>query len=163
MPIWLTLGPNLASLRAMLSYRFGIQSDPLWSQTYHPWPLITFVCTDVIFGHKVGQIGPKWDKTGDFSDQIHYILAGPKVGQIGPKWDKTGIFLDLSKPKYTEICSEKDPDLSHLGPIWPSLSSNLVILIHHSVHPAQGSYKLRAVWRQYLPYPTNCHNVDCET
>ena len=27
------------------------------------------------FGPKVGQIGPKWDKSGKFSDQIQYILA----------------------------------------------------------------------------------------
>ena len=27
------------------------------------------------FGPKVGQIGPKSDKSGDFSDQIQYILA----------------------------------------------------------------------------------------
>ena len=26
-------------------------------------------------GPKVGQIGPKWDKSGKFSDQIQYILA----------------------------------------------------------------------------------------
>ena len=31
--------------------------------------------TDTRFGPKVGQIGPKWDKSGKFSDQIQYILA----------------------------------------------------------------------------------------
>ena len=27
------------------------------------------------FGHKMGQIGSKWDLSGNFSDQIQYILA----------------------------------------------------------------------------------------
>ena len=52
---------------------------------------------DGSFGSKVGQIGPIWDKSGTFSDQIsvHFGAA----------------------PKCTEIGSEKVPDLSHLGPI----------------------------------------------
>ena len=29
--------------------------------------------TVIRFGPKVGQIGPKWDKSGDFSNQIQYI------------------------------------------------------------------------------------------
>ena len=31
------------------------------------------------FGFKVGQIGPKWDKSGAFSDQISVHLAGPTL------------------------------------------------------------------------------------
>ena len=49
------------------------------------------------FGSKVGQIGPKWDKTGAFSYQISVHLARLKS--------------DLKKPR----------DLSHLGPHLPSL------------------------------------------
>ena len=30
------------------------------------------------FGSKVGQIGPKWDKSGAFSDQISVHLAPPR-------------------------------------------------------------------------------------
>ena len=38
------------------------QSDPLWSQTYHPCFLIkSKSCRDVRAGYKFGQIGPKWD------------------------------------------------------------------------------------------------------
>ena len=33
------------------------------------------VSTVTRFGPKVGQIGPKWDNSGKFSDQIQYILA----------------------------------------------------------------------------------------
>ena len=54
------------------------------------------------FGSKVGQIGPKWDKSGAFSDQISVHLA--------------------PRAKCTEIWSEKATDLSHLGsksdPLW---------------------------------------------
>ena len=32
-------------------------------------------CRDGRFGFKVGQIGPKWDKSGTFSDQISVHLA----------------------------------------------------------------------------------------
>ena len=60
---------------------------------------------DCRFGSKVCQIGPKWDKSGAFSDQISVHLA-------------TGA-------KCSEIWSEKAPDLSHLGPIWPTLEPNL--------------------------------------
>ena len=31
--------------------------------------------TVTTFGPKVGQIGPKWDKSVNFSDQIQYILG----------------------------------------------------------------------------------------
>ena len=57
------------------------------------------------FGSKLGQIGPKWDKSGSFSDQISVYLA--------------------RRAKCTEIWSEKAPDFSHLGPIWPTLEPNL--------------------------------------
>ena len=49
------------------------------------------------FGSKVGQIGPKWDKSGAFSDQISVHLA--------------------QGAKYTEIWSEEVP----FGQIWPTL------------------------------------------
>ena len=52
-------------------------------------------------------------------ERIHArdIRIRPKVGQIGPKFDKSGTFSDLIEPKYTEICSEKVPDLSYLWSI----------------------------------------------
>ena len=43
------------------------------------------------------------------------VRFGPKVGQMGPKWHKSGSFSVLSEPKYTEICSETVLNLSHLG------------------------------------------------
>ena len=58
---------------------------------------------------------------------------GSKVGQIGPEWDKSGAFLDqisvhLARgAKCTEIWSEKNPDLSHLGPNWPNLGAKFDI------------------------------------
>ena len=76
------------------------------------------------FGPKVGQIGPKWDKSGKFSYQIQYILAnlthfgaksgnrdvrfGPIKGKIGTKmgqvWDFSNsdfcTFWLVDKKKY---------------------------------------------------------------
>ena len=44
------------------------------------------------FGSKVGQIGPKWDQSGAFSDQISVHLA-PRIcpiwGQSDPLWSQT--------------------------------------------------------------------------
>ena len=40
-----------------------------------------FLCSqgrDGRFGSKVGQIGPKWNKSGAFSDQISVHLAPPR-------------------------------------------------------------------------------------
>ena len=39
--------------------------------------IILMFCQSTVtrFGPKVGQIGPKWDKSGKFSDQIQYMLA----------------------------------------------------------------------------------------
>ena len=53
----------------------------------------------------MGQIDPKWDQSGAFSDQISVHLA--------------------RGAKCTEIWSEKAPDWSHLGPIWPTFEPNL--------------------------------------
>ena len=57
---------------------------------------------------------------------------GPKVGQIGPKWDKFGNFFrsdsvhfDSVEPKCTESDLEKS-DSSHFGLIWPTDGQNLV-------------------------------------
>ena len=41
------------------------------------------------FGSKVGQIGPKWDKSGAFSDQIsvqNALKSDLKKLRIGPIW-----------------------------------------------------------------------------
>ena len=66
---------------------------------------------------------------------LHELSAGCtlqciRMTRFGPKGDKSGIFSDLSEPKYTKICSEKVPDLSHLGPIWPTLG---LISLHISI------------------------------
>ena len=56
--------------------------------------------SDGRFGYKVGQIGPKWDKSGAFSDQISVHLArteiwseNPRIcpiwGQSDPLWSQT--------------------------------------------------------------------------
>ena len=71
--------PGLTSVRccaAKAAYHICISSGPIWIQkrsitsAYH-----TVVYRDGRFGSKVGQIGPKWDKSGAFSDQISVHLA----------------------------------------------------------------------------------------
>ena len=52
------------------------------------------------FSSKVGHIGPKWDKSGAFSDQISvHFGAKPtipgRMSDLGPKWDKSETFSDL--------------------------------------------------------------------
>ena len=73
-------------------------------------------------------MSPLSDVTG--SKHLHTVTRfRPKVGQIGPKWDKSVNFqIRLTEPKCRPylIWSEKFPDLSHLGPIWLNLGSNLV-------------------------------------
>ena len=71
---------------------------------------------------KVGQIGPKWDKSGAFSDQISVHLAHrAKCTEI---WSEKA--PDLSdRAKCTEMWPEKAPDLSHLGSIWPTSKPTL--------------------------------------
>ena len=54
------------------------------------------MCTVTRFSPKVGQIGPKWDKSRKFSDQIQYILAR------------------CDAPK----CTESDLKISRICPIW---------------------------------------------
>ena len=49
------------------------------------------------------------------------VIFGPKMGQINMKFD-------FSDQKWTEIWSEKVPDLFNFGLIWPTLVSNLAIL-----------------------------------
>ena len=64
------------------------------------------------FGPKMGQIGPKLDRSPIFSDQIHYLLA------------RFSIFL-AGEPKRTESDFLNIQDLSHLGPICPTLGLKL--------------------------------------
>ena len=54
------------------------QSDPLWSQTYHPCNNITFFAllhSYVRIHLKFVQIGTKWDKSGTFKISFQFILA----------------------------------------------------------------------------------------
>ena len=71
-----------------------------------PDDILTSVARDCRFGSKVGQIGPKWYKSETFSDQISVHLN-----------------FGASRPKCTDICSEKVLDfipfganLTHFGP-----------------------------------------------
>ena len=87
----------------------------------------------VRFGPEVCQIGPKWDKSGTFSDQIQYILApwslaavllvfifirdvsfGSKVGHIGKNATNSGTFKDHIS---LQIQSVLKSDLKN-APIW---------------------------------------------
>ena len=65
------------------------------------------------FGSKVGQIGPIWDKSGAFSDQISVHLAQGRQMHWNMIW--------------------KAPDLSHFGPIWPTLEPNLPSLVRETI------------------------------
>ena len=68
---------------------------------------------------KVGQIGTKWDKSGNFSQQIQYIL------RLAPNGKNLGIFQirfrctesDL-KNKNKPNCTESDLKNSLICPIW---------------------------------------------
>ena len=81
-----------------------LKNYDIWGTHKHPKELarksprqVKLLSRDGRFGSKVGQIGPKWDKSRDFSDQISVHLAPtlePKERQIGPKWDKSGAFSD---------------------------------------------------------------------
>ena len=69
----------------------------------------------------LAQFRSKSDISGGWWEQLQNRDArfGSKVGQIDPKLDKSRAFPDLisvnfAEPKCTEICSEKDQDLSHL-------------------------------------------------
>ena len=62
------------------------------------------------FSSKVGQIGHKWDKSGAFSHEISVHLAPPRQMH----WNLM--------------------DLSHLGPIWPTLEPNLLSLLGQMTH-----------------------------
>ena len=42
---------------------------------------------------------------------------GYRVGQIGPKWDKSGTFVDQISVHFTEVVSDKVPELIYLRQI----------------------------------------------
>ena len=63
------------------------------------------VTRDGRFGSKVGQIDPKWDKSGTFSDQISVHLAQMswsdlKKSRICPIWGQSDPLLDLILPPW---------------------------------------------------------------
>ena len=59
---------------------------------------------------------------------IRMTRFGPKVSQIGSKLDKSGTFSYQISVRIGSSRSEKVPDFSHLGPIWPILGPNLTPL-----------------------------------
>ena len=54
---------------------------------------------DVRFGHKVGQIGPKWDKSWTFSDQILVHFGSPSQNVLKS---------DLKSPGFVTIGGKSD-------------------------------------------------------
>ena len=121
-----------------------VKSGSISANLTPPSPMSLHI-TVTRFRPEVGLIGPKWDKSGKFSDQIQYILAHlthfgaksgnrgfrPNVNQICPKWDrdKPGNFSDQIKKvdlKKSPIC----PILSLSGP-----KSDKTILLLSSLPP----------------------------
>ena len=76
---------------------------------------------------------------------------GSKVGQGGTKWDKSRTFSDLGEPEFTEIWSHEVPDLSHLGPIWPTstLGPTLTSLIEPIVALTTGKQMINWTAAKY--------------
>ena len=50
------------------------------------WSVIVIIFTDVRYGPKVGQIGPKWDKSGFF---FQIWIWSEKIPQICPIWGQS--------------------------------------------------------------------------
>ena len=67
------------------------------------------VTVDSCFGFKVGHIGPKWDKSGAFSDQIS-LKSDLKKTRICPIWGQ-------SDP----LWSQTYHPWSSLSPVWCNL------------------------------------------
>ena len=67
------------------------------------------------------------ERGGEVSASVNPVRFGPKVGQISPKWDKSGFFLDLSEPKHTEISLIKSrfcPIWGQCDPVWAQILSS---------------------------------------
>ena len=82
------------------------------------------------------------------------VGLAPKWVRLVPNGTNLGLFqirfqyIWLDRAKCTEIWHEKAPDLSHLGPIWPTLEPNLL-----SLHPAKhcDEFTNRLVTRLWWP------------
>ena len=63
-------------LHHFMMFHSVIDVDTNWAKLEpNLMPEFAVFATVTRFGPKVGQFGPKWDKSGKFSDQIQYILA----------------------------------------------------------------------------------------
>ena len=94
------------------------------------------------FGLKLVRFDIKSDKSGTFLENRAKVnkKTDLKTSQICPIWcQSVRIGGQIGHPfpwwarwaKCTEIWSEKVPDLSNLGPIWPTLEPNLPSLFCH--------------------------------
>ena len=74
----------------------------------HHYSSVVLIVMDAIVDTKLGQIGSKWDKSWTLKDQFLYILV---------------LQAKMYRNWYLKV-----PDLSHLGPMWANLESNLAFL-----------------------------------
>ena len=70
----------------------------------------------------------------EYNSRINNVLAGlvglaPKWGRLAPKWTNPGLFQIRFQ------CIWRGEDLSHFGPIWPTLEPNLPSLKHRETDP----------------------------
>ena len=97
---------------------------PIWSQTDTIWMAsLTSLPTDSLH-----------DEPCQLSD-AGMVGLDPKWFRLAPNGTNPGLFqirfqcILRPRAKCTEIWSENTPDLSHLGPIWPTLEPKLPSLV----------------------------------
>ena len=75
---------------------------------------------DVRFGFKVVQIGPKWDKSGTFSDHIsvHFVSASKNVMEFDLKNSRICPVWSQSEPLWAQIWLHllREPALALISP-----------------------------------------------
>ena len=104
-------------------------------------------------GQLFAQVWPPWHRSRVVIETGMVVLA-PKWVRLAQNGTNPGLFQIrfqcIWRPgaKCTEIWSEKSPDLSHFGPIWPTLEPNLPSLTQS--HPRSVTYYCITAFRYAL-------------
>ena len=128
------------------------RSDGNFGQTWNGWFRMTNLC--------IGQQS-KRNRLKQTHVQEECRTARAVSCQIwtlsGKDWPQLGQIHDFSHQisKYTEILSEKVPDLSHFGPFWPNLDSKFDIpaTITYALIGSIRKWHMESQWMSRLQTP----------
>ena len=129
------------------------QSDPLWSQTYHPWLLVTSECRGQSVSHPGhyshrSRLTQHWPQQTDQRHDSRRVRSVSKVGQIFPNGKIRHLFKFDFSAFWLGNVLKSHLKKSRIGLIWGQSSPPLAQIWHLFPWVTKTSQSVRLKWQR---------------